>query len=285
VHPGPCSEKVDRLPWAVEQTYELGPYQLGVRTNSARFGAWLEEVLSDHRRAEPIGALYSVFIPDDTGRRQRERHNVLYRESVVLTRTLDLAELVQALRFELESFLFADWKDAALVEAAVVSSDATSALVPTLAALELRRDHRRMERAGLSCPPGGRIAMDPSSGELVAIPSQLAVLDEALPELTGNGQPSQAGSEAGVELPTFDLVCLPTRLGDARSEQVSRAVAVHGLAELVPNLASLGPRALEGLARLVDGVPCYQLTLRPDVMLDALLEVMRSTSPAAAHAE
>jgi hypothetical protein len=277
VQPGPCTEKVDRLAWPVEQSYELGPYQLGVRTNSERFGAWLEVALSEYRRSERIGALYSVLIPE-AGSGQRERFNVLYRESLVLARTLDLAELVRTLRFELESFLFAEWDEAILAEAAVVSIDGDCALVPSLTASDLSRDRRRAERAGISAPPGGRIAIDPDLGRLVPIPSELGVLDEALGGLVGVERASQADSTSADGLPAFDVVCLPSPLTETGFEPISRAVAVHMLADLAPNLPRLGARALEGLARLTEGIRCYRLTQRPELMPDALAAAMRSHS-------
>jgi coenzyme PQQ synthesis protein D (PqqD) len=276
VQPGPCTEKVDKLAWPVEQSYELGPYELGVRTNSERFGAWLEDTLSEYRSSERIGALYSVLIPE-AGSRQRE--NVLYRESLVLAKTLDLAELVQTLRFELESFLFAQWDQAILLETAIVSTDDNCALVPSLTASELSRDRRRSERAGMSAPPGGRMAIDPNLGRLVAVPSQLRVLDDALGGLVGVERARQVRSSSAADgLPAFDVVCLPSPLTETQFESISRAVAVLTLADLVPNLPRLGARALEGLALFIERVPCYRLTSRPESTLDALAAAMRSHS-------
>jgi len=278
VRPGPCTEKVDRLAWPVEQSYEFGPYQLGVRTNSERFGAWLEDTLSQYRRSERIGPLYSVLIPE-AGSRQREKFNVLYRESLVLARTLDVAELVRTLRFELESFLFAAWDKAIVMESAVVSTGGACALVPSLTASELSRDRKRAERAGLSAPPGGRMAIDPDLGRLVPIPSQLRVLEDAIGELVGVESASQVrSSSADDELPTFDIVCLPSLLTETQFESISRAATVHLLVDLVPNLPRLGARALEGLARLTERVPCYRITSKPDQMLDALAAAITSHS-------
>jgi hypothetical protein len=280
VQPGPCTEKVDRLAWPVEQSYEFGPYQLGVRTNSARFGAWLADTLAQYRRSERIGPLYSVLIPE-AGSRQREKFNVLYRESLVLARTLDVAELVRTLRFELESFLFAEWDEAIVMESAVVSTDGASALVPSLTASELSRDRKRAERAGISAPPGGRMAIDPVLGRPVPIPSQLAVLDDALGGLVGVEHASLvSSSSAGDGLPAFDVVCLPSPLTEAPRESISRAAAVHMLVDLVPNLPRLGARALEGLARLTERVPCYRITPKSDLMLDALTAAIRSPADA-----
>ena len=218
VRPGPCTEKVDRLAWTEEQSYEFGPYQLGVRTNSERFGAWLEDTLSQYRRSEIIGSLYSVLIPE-AGSRQREKFNVLYRESLVLARTLDVAELVRTLRFELESFLFAEWDEAIVMESAVVSTGGACALVPSLTASELSRDRKRAERAGLSAPPGGRMAIDPDLGRLVPIPSQLRVLEDAIGELVGVESSQVPATSADDELPTFDVVCLPSLLTELSSSR------------------------------------------------------------------
>jgi hypothetical protein len=247
-----------------------------VRTNSERFGAWLEDTLSEYRCSERIGALYSVVIPEAGS---RERLNVLYRESLVLARTFDLAELVRTLRFELESFLFAEWDEAILAEAAVVSIDGDYALVPSLTATELSRDRKRAERAGISAPPGGRMAIDLDLGRLVPVPSQLGVLDDALGELVEVEHASQVRRISAADgLPAFDVVCLPSPLTETAFESISRAVAVHTLADLVPNLPRLGARSLEGLALFIEHVPCYRLAIQPELMLDALVAAMRSHS-------
>jgi hypothetical protein len=249
----------------VEQSFEVGGRVFGVRTTSKPFGAWIEETFAAYRIEEPIGAILSAVVADDDG---GPRFNVLYKNGNLLARTEDPAELAWALRAEFESFAFRDWDEALYLDATPISSERATALLPQEDAYELHRISRQIARAGLSMGPGGRIAVDPESGQPVPIPPRLAVPEDAF-EGRFAGTPRQV-----------DVFCVDLGVDGAEPGPLaSRALAVQSLARAIVNVDGLGPRrALQGLAQFVGDSPCYDVGRDgPRETLAALASVLGQT--------
>lgn len=268
----------------MEQTYELGRHLVGVRTNSEAFGAWLADTFSAYRSSEQVGAMYSVVIADEGDRQPGKRFHVVYKVAGVLARTFDLVELGRTLVSELESYAFSDWDEAIYARATVVSSDGVAAIVPNADLGHLTEISRQVERAGITLPPiGGGVAIDPDSGRLIPIPHRLPITDAAADRLARLAPPDGSSRRDGVPRreapvsprPDVEVVCL-AGWGNQPLRPVSRALGVQGLASTVVNLDALGARALEGLARLTERAPCYELGFeRSEQMIDALLAALR----------
>jgi hypothetical protein len=109
-------------------------------------------------------------------------------------------------------------------------------------------------------PPQARIAIDPDSGALVA-----------LPRLPVGEDPGPNGASGDVR-PSAVHVLAPASHGQTEVRPVSRAYAIKKLADQdVVNLEAMGARALEALARFTAGLPCYELAyVGPKDVLDGL---------------
>lgn len=269
----------------MEQTYVLGRSVVGVRTTSAEFGEWLGRVLANYRSDEKIGATYSIVVGEDAGRRPGKRYHLLYEQAFVVAKTFDFHELVRALIAELEAFLFEDWDQAVYARATIASSDGLSILLPNAAVDELNEITRKVERAGIALPMGGRLALDPGSGRSLPFPPRIRLSEEQLAEVSrlagpNGGAPSTSGiaGQSGV-----DIVCLPMREADSPVlHRVSRASAVRLLAPSVVNLHAMGPEALKGLAQFIEGARCYEVGVVRDEDSDLPVQLLEGLEAAIA---
>jgi hypothetical protein len=257
----------------VEQTYRMGRFIFGVRTNSEPFAAWLAETFGPYTGTPQIRkCIFSVLVADEAPG-VGKRFHILYKQESVVVRTLDIRELVEVLRAEFESLLFTHWDEGIYMEGTLVSRDGVTALLPTMDLVELND----RERARVGIPAGGRVAIDADSGRLMPVPPRLTIPAEALARLPGrNGRPAPEQLErppAGI-----DVVCLAgVETGDLVVRPISRAAALAKLLRLtVINAETIGPRALEGLSRLTEGAACFELGEDTPQLLRGLAEAIES---------
>jgi hypothetical protein len=252
----------------VQQTYKIGRYVFGVRTNSKRLGNWLNKNLADYVSTKNVDPMYSLVVGKHKKGGAKE-FNILYRDTLVLSRTLDLEDAVRTLLSEFESLAFAEWDEGIYVEAALASSNGATALIPNLAAIRLSDVAREARRAGLSVPPTGRVAIEPDSGQLIPIPPLFSAVPaerfEALASIgPQNGKPRRP-MKAAADVSTVDTILLPAPAPWDQDtpdpvRPLSRAVALQKFAEeQVVNLGVTRGRALEGLARMVERAQCYEI--------------------------
>src|SRR5919197_5160218 len=109
-------DELGHLGWVAQHSFELDGRLFGVRTDSKPFGRWLARNLpATLLRGEDANANYSVVVgngEDGIGR----RFHVLYRDSTAIVRTLDAAELVQALLADLEGLTYRRRRDAVYLQ-------------------------------------------------------------------------------------------------------------------------------------------------------------------------
>lgn len=258
----------------VDGSYQIGRNRVGIRCTSKRFGDLLDRALSGHWSTEPAGAVYSVVLSggEKEGRRPGRQFHVLYRYDSPLVRTLDLPTLVRSLFAELESFTFSQRDDAMFVGAGLVASNGALALGPGSMSMYLDRLGRRVERAGLRLAPTRFIALDPRSGQVIPIPSQLDVSPAAMAGL-GKVVPSdRADNRHGLVLDRPTSVDAIFDFSDSEPlTPMSKALVVSRLARGVANFPRFGRSALEALASLVQGTRCLSLGRpQPAPMLEIL---------------
>src|SRR5712692_1669194 len=123
-------EKLDRLGWAVSRSYEVKGESFGLRTNSEAFATWLDDVLGAYRISEELPPFYSILIADQE--KPGKRFHLLYRETMALVRSYDLATIGRALFSQFEVPLLLDRDDAIYADMNAVASNGRSALVPPL---------------------------------------------------------------------------------------------------------------------------------------------------------
>jgi len=244
----------------VSKSYQFSRHVLGIRTNSETAGEWLSETFRDYEltdeEADPYFSLYMANEEKGIGK----RFHVLYREATDLLKTLDAAAIARRLVAELDTLALKQRDDGVFVDAAVVGRGGVNALVPTQIVPYIRLNGRRVERE-FALPDVPGVSVDPESGRLGPVPGQLDVADAAFHDL--RHRLGQDGAALGPPRPVpeaVDFVCAFHY--DPQSPLVmplTRALAVYYLARNTMNIEKVGGRALEALAKAVNGARCYLL--------------------------
>jgi hypothetical protein len=264
------------------QSYELEGLLFGIRTDSTVFARWLAETLPAKLVTdEEANPNYSVVIGSSSGK-VGKRFHVLYRDSTVLIRTFDAAELVRTLLADLDSLTFWRRDDAVYVQAALLSTGGIHALFPAELAGDFEGIKRRMVAKKLELPGLRCVAVDLQTGEALAPPHSLEVDDALIAELADEiGSEPTPWPRVAVDGATkIDLVCtmgLPRR---GPYQPVSRAFALYVLASMAPNLAEVGQAGLEALRRLVERAVCWEIAPdQPRVLAESVLDLFRIVGP------
>ncbi|HKP18693.1 MAG TPA: hypothetical protein VJT84_09445 [Gaiellaceae bacterium] len=250
-------DELNHLGWVVYKSYEIAGYGIGIRTNSEACAQWLDVVLGAYEIDDEEEPYYSLWMPEQSSGPAKQYY-VLYRESSDLLRTLDPAKIAQRLLSELESFALRSRRDAVFLEHCVVERNGARALVPSAIVPYMRLAGRRVERElTLPVDPNIGVARD---GRLFAVPRQLDVPENAETELAERLGVRGVGTAASAVPEEVDLVCaFHYDPKSPPSIPITRAIAVHALAQSARNLRATHEMALPALAELVGGLPCHLL--------------------------
>jgi len=265
----------------VDGSYHIGGSQVGIRCTSKRFGDLLDRALSPYWATEPAHAVYSLVVADGTGDggRPGKQFHVLYKYASPMLKTLHLPTLVTGLLSELESLTFGNRDDALYLHGQLVASNGTLAFGPGSMSSYLSRVGRRVERAGITLAPSRFTAIDPDTGQVVPVRSELDIPSDVLAELGALVPADQPDKRLGLNLDE------PTRVdavldfsGDEALVPLSKALVVTRLTGRAINFPKLGMAALEGLGRLVQDTRCLGMG-RPDPrgMLDLIVAALAKT--------
>jgi hypothetical protein len=281
-------DELDHLGWVAQRSFEIGNTLVGVRTNSEGFVRWLDEALGDYAADEETDPFYSVHLADGEPSPSRvgKPMHVLYAEEKALVRTFDLSLLTRALIAEFESFLHEERDDALYLGSDLVFRGNSVALVPPLVVPYLATMGRGVARSGVSLPEGRTTVVDPETGRAVPIRPRLRVPTGALPRLGGVSGAGAGGRQAPAERSQrvrldgpvrVDVVC-SIGLHDELLEPLHQSAAMFTHAQHARNLRRLGPHALDGLSRLIEGARCYQVRSgSPREMLQGLVAALDGT--------
>ncbi len=230
-------DELSHLGWVVHRAYELGGMLFGVRTNSPAFGAWLDEVLSDHRvKDAETDPNFSVLIGE--GAKLGKRYHILYKESGHGVTALIAPELVP----------FFD-QTPRKVEEAGLTLPITAFTAIDLDSGEAIPASRELDVGQDALDQLARIA--PVNGRVVA----RGTLDRRT---------------------KVDLVCGMGYYREDPVIPISRGVGLFTLAANAKNLPVLRKAGLESLRRLVEGAQCCQLLAQGRKgMLDAFVSVVK----------
>jgi hypothetical protein len=255
-----CLRKLDTLGWAVEGTFELGSAQVGIRTTSARVGAWIDDVLADHRLEAWTDATYSLVIAEDApGRRG---FHILYRGIAPLVRTTDLATVARAFLMEMELHALSERRDAIFLNAAVLGGPRGAALIPSSLTTLLGSRHRLAERWGLALPGAGWAAVDPETGDLVPVASGIGVPADAVEQLVGRPETSVPARCFVDDATPVEAVLFLER--ERPAAPVSRAAGLYRLASNCLNLPLVGGSGgMEGLGHVAGRADLRAVALGP----------------------
>ena len=260
----------------VQRSYKLGRFVFAVRTNSEAVGEWLDDCLGDYRTRKKADPLYSIYVAEEHGPSVRGYH-ILYRETLKLARTFDLAGVGRTLLAELDSYMFADRDDAVYLDAALVARDGAVALIPEIAGVFMATlGDRTVQQAGLRLPVAKKVAIDRDSGEAVPIDSQLRVPGDALDRLAALAPTDRNDDRFVLDGPVKVDAVFSIGMTEDLLEPVSSAVALYRLGSHAMNLPKVGTAGLEALRELVEHARRYEVVNRkPQDMLDALSAGMR----------
>jgi hypothetical protein len=242
----------------VSNSYEVGQYGFGVRTNSEAAAAWLEEYLGAFRIDDEMEPLYSLMIADQE-RRNVKRFHILYRETIALTRSFDPADLGRALLSEFEGLLLEDRDDALYARLGVVTGNGTVGVVPSLIVPYLDTVGSRVQRAGVTLGDAQRVAIDPETGWLTPTKPMLDVPPDA-PEALRSVGSGAANVRFTIERPTPVDVAFSIAMTEDPVGPTDRTVALYRLATHAVNLRQFGLAGLQGLEKLVQGSRCLELS-------------------------
>ena len=236
---------LDHLGWVVHRNYELGSWLVGVRSNSEAVGEWLDWALGEFASDEEADPYYSIHI-GETGANSRGYH-ILYRETIKLARTFDLASVGRTLFTELESFLFGDRDDALFVDVTIVASNGRVGLIPATTGMFVGSLGRRAVRqTGITISDETKVAIDPDSGEAIPITSRLDVPHDAIERLAAIAPTTQPDEGFTVTTPMKIDTVFSVGLPDEALAPVSKATAVYRMATHLMNLHQLGVARARG---------------------------------------
>jgi hypothetical protein len=245
----------------VERYYRVGETDFAVRTTSKEFCAWLDHALGKYRRRKKAPVYYSVVIAggEEKGQLGKGFH-ILYRGTSAIVRTLHLPTLARGLIHEVESLTFSEREDAIYLDAALMSSNGTSAITPSTIVPYVGKLGRRVARAGVQLPGTTHVAVDLESGRLVPVPRLLDIPRDAVSK--AGELPSANGHQPDrwfLDEPIDPDMVLTFAGSEMALQPVSRGQALHRLASYAMNLERLGGSALEGLRRFIETKRCYTL--------------------------
>jgi hypothetical protein len=267
--------KLDHLGWVVEGTFKFGGSRVGVRTTSARVGAWLDEVLAEHRMTRWMDAFYSLVVAEEEEEAGRRNLHVLYKGTVPVCRTADLGTLARAFLDEIESHTFRGRRDAVFLDASLISGDGGITLIPSSFTPALAPQSRRAERLGLRLPATTWVAIDPATGHAVPAAKRLRIPEDAVERLAGPGWEARTDRFFLDAPASVDAVCLVSDQPVAPLAPVSRSSVLYRFAAMSQNLPAVGGRrTLEALGRLVSTAACFGIApMGASQVLEAMAEL------------
>ena len=194
-----------------------------------------------------------------SGRPKPRKLHILYRGTAPIVRTTDLRTIARALFGELSTAALSERDDAIYLSAGALVGGASAALVPGYFVARLARLRRRAEISGLLLPGTTSVALDLQSGRLLPLP-ELEVAPDALSHLTNGRATHQLDERAFIDQPVELGAMLSLGPSAAPGLQpISRAVTLYRWSAKVLNLAKLQGRAVEGLGRVIEDLPCFQV--------------------------
>ena len=194
-----------------------------------------------------------------SGRPKPRKLHILYRGTAAIVRTTDLQTIARSLFGELSSASLSERDDAIYLSAGALVGGTSAALVPGYFVARLARLRRRAEVSGLLLPGTTSVALDLASGRLLPLP-ELEVSPDALSQLTNGRASHQPDQRAFIDQPVELGAMLSLGPSAAPGLQpISRALTLYRWSAKVLNLAKLESRAVEGLGRIIEGLPCFQV--------------------------
>jgi hypothetical protein len=241
--------------------FKFGETAFQIRTTSRRFARWMNASLSAYRVRRKAPVAFSVVIAggEKDRIRARKRFHILYQGTQRIIRTKDIGTLARGLFAEIERSLLPERDDAIYLGTPAIAVDRKIALVPDFYRSTLARLGRRLDPAGLRLPVERMVAVD-DAGRVIPVTPQLEIPEDAVDRVTkmfGDGAASVPRIDRPVS-PEVVVGYVPNSVPEDHMQPLSRGRALYCLANDLMNMPKVGgERALDALARLVEGAGCY----------------------------
>jgi hypothetical protein len=271
----PCLDKLDRLEWATERSYDFGGGAVGVRATDTALLSWLDRALADRRTSEAKRPTYSVVVGESPARRAGRGIHILYRGTEAIVRTESLRTLGRSLLDDLTAHLLHERTDAFYLALAPVARDERLALVSASFLAPLTASSRRAARAGIGLPARAWVAIRPGTADVIPPPNVLGVPDDIADELSDNGSNA---AHSVIDDPRAAGAILVQARGSAELRTISPAEALYRVAGSTINLRALGGDALGGLVPLIRSCDAYAAPAGSKDVLASLEVVLSAAS-------
>jgi hypothetical protein len=254
-----CMAKLDRLRWVSCDWFEIRGYRFGVRSTSAVFGSWIDDVLRAYAVDGPSEpgqtAQYALVVEDlasSSGRANTTMH-ILYSGTLDVVRSTDLRAVARAFLAEVESVTFPLRDDAVYLEASVIANTDRTILIPSLMVPLINTAARRFPASmGIRLPGLVSVALDPESGRLVPVKRTLAIDPDAIGTIPDvfpvDGHDDRVFVDR--EMPIDRVVVFP-QVWDPGVRAASRGTALFGLSRQIRNIRMIGGQGVTTLGRVL----------------------------------
>jgi len=166
-----CRQAADELDWDGTDTYRVGEWHVGVRSDSPATRATVRRLLATHHVAgAEAPANLSVRLAagsSASGERGERALHLTFQSCQVRVRTRDGARALDGLLHQLQAFLPREPGCLVVQAAPVVSTDGAAYLLPAEALAWLKQLQPRLARLGLRLADVPFATVDPVSAELV----------------------------------------------------------------------------------------------------------------------
>jgi hypothetical protein len=243
---------------------------------------WIDGLLGGFRVQEEAHYWYSIFLaeePSDSARRSKPYH-IMYKGGRNHLRTFHLKTLGRTLLAEIQAVTSYGQKDAIYVDCALISVDGSNALIAGDWVWFLHNLGRRVERSGITLPVATTTAIDHRTGKAVPSSSRLRIPPGAIDRLDEIAPDDGPGERSVLDRRTFvDFVCLPG-WPEELIQPISKVKAVHEMVHRTLNIRETRGVALQGLARLAEQSPCYEVrSVTAPELLAGLKEAAAAHTP------
>ena len=262
------------------RSYEVAGVQFGVRTDSEAVADWLDDTFGEYGTDDETAPYYSIAFGTNENGNVGKAFHILYEESRILVRTLDLRAIADVLIGQFEHVAAAERDDAVFLDSAAVRLGDVVAIVPPIIPPYLANLSRRaIDRTGLKLPGTTYVALEPGSGRLIPTTPTLDLAADAAEQLAALAPAGRPEELARVEEPLqADLVCF-IGLGEERVVPYPTGRAAQILATRILNIDRVGGVGLETVAALVRQAPSYEMrSAKVEETLDILVEVLGSAA-------
>jgi hypothetical protein len=254
-----------------------------VRTNAEAVAQWLDETFGAYLVDDQTAPYYSIILGGSENGEVGTSFHILYEESRVLVRTLDLYAVADVLIGQFEHVAASERDDAVFLDSAAVRLGDVVAIVPPIIPPYLANLSRRViDRTGLKLPGTTYVSLELGSGRLIPTSPTLDLPGGAADGLAQLAPHKRREELARVDDPQWADLIVFLGLAEEQILPASPGWAAQTLATRILNIDQVGGRGLETVAAAVREAPTYEMrSAKVQETLDTLVELLSAPQTAA----